>query len=208
MRLALVTVLCILIVATAPAAPVSVDEQLPTVSRERLSISTVRRGDLVRRLEAYGLTRRSEAAVEAVLHVAPELVQDMMVGQPALLGVARGLHRGRVSKIQPLGADFQVAVSLERQPAGLPAGEPVAASIIAEELNDVLLVAGVARLLPGSTVSWFKLDRDADYATRVRVRIGKTASRQAEIFSGLSEGDRVITMGLDLPETVNRVRLR
>jgi hypothetical protein len=178
------------------------------VSRERLCISTVRRGDLVRRLEAYGSTRRNEASVEAVLSVSADLVQDMMVGQPAVVGLARRLHRGRVSKIEPLGTDYRVAVALDRPPAGLYGDEPVAASILAEELNDVLLVGGVNSLLPGSTVSWFKLDRDAEFATRVRVRIGRTGAQQAEIFSGLAEGDRVVTLGINLPESVTRVRLR
>jgi len=70
------------------------------------------------------------------------------------------------------------------------------------------MVRGIPSVAPGSTVSWFKLDTNADYATRVTVRIGKTGVRQAEIFSGLAEGDRVITMGINLPESVSRVRLR
>lgn len=208
MRLASVTLLSALTAIAVSAAPVSIDDQLPTVSRERLCISTVRRGDLVRRLEAFGSTRRTDVTLEAVLHVPAELVQDMMVGQSALLGVARGLHRGRVAKIEPLGSEFQVAVALDSPPVGVSANEPVAASIVAEELSDVLVVGGVVSVPPGSTVSWFKLDRDAEFATRVKVRIGKTSLRHAEIFSGLAEGDRVITTGLDVPPSVHRVRLR
>jgi HlyD family secretion protein len=207
MRLAIVAVLSLL-TSVSSAAPVSIDEDLPAVSRETLSINTVRRGDLVRRLEAYGATRRTDASVEAVLNVPAELVQDMMVGQPALLGVARRLHRGRVSRIQPAGTDYLVSVAMDRAAGTLDSDEPVAASIQAEELNDVLMVRGIPSLAPGSTVSWFKLDSNADYATRVTVRIGKTGLRQAEIFSGLAEGDRVITMGINLPESVSRVRLR
>lgn len=207
MRLAIVSLLTSL-TGAGLAAPVSIDEVLPAVSRERLCINTVRRGDLVRRLEAYGAIRRTDASVEAVLNVPAELVQDMMVGQPALLGVARRLHRGRVSRIQPSGSDYLVSVAMDRAARILDTDEPVAASIQAEELSDVLMVRGIPSLAPGSTVSWFKLDRDSDYATRVTVRIGKTGAREAEIFSGLAEGDRVITTGIDLPESVSRVRLR
>jgi HlyD family secretion protein len=208
MRLAIVALLSAL-TFVGSAAPVSIDEDLPAVSRETLSINTVRRGDLVRRLEAYGATRRTDASVEAVLNVPAELVQDMMIGQSALLGVARRLHRGRVSRIQPSGTDYLVSVAMDRTAGALDSNEPVAASIQAEELNDILMVRGIpATLTPGATVSWFKLDSNADYATRVTVRIGKTGVRQAEIFSGLAEGDRVVTMGINVPENVSRVRLR
>jgi hypothetical protein len=208
MRLAMATLLSAL-VSMSTAAPVSIDDALPIVSRERLCINTVQRGDLVRRLQAFGSTRRTDASVEAVLNVGAGLVQEMMVGQFALVGVARGLHEGRVSRIQPVtGNDYLVAVSLESVPAGLGADEPVAAAIQTDQLNDVLLVRGVSRLLPGSTVSLFKLEAGSDYATRVEVHIGKTWARQAEIFGGLAEGDRVITVGIDLPENISRIILR
>ena len=40
-----------------------------------------------------------------------------------------------------------------------------------------------------------------------RIRV-KTARQHGLIFNGLDEGDRLITMGTELPASVNRVRLR
>jgi hypothetical protein len=193
-------------------APVSMDEQLPALSRERLKISTVRRGDLVRRVEAHGAIRNTDGkAIEAVFQVPAQSVADLMVGQPALVAIARQLHPGWVSRISPgEGRDeHAVTVAMEQGPAGMNADEPVVALIETGQLHDVLTVSGVAgNPRSGETVSLFRLEPDSAYATRVKVRVGETAARQIEIWNGLEEGDRVIISRLELPDSVSRVRLR
>ena len=186
------------------------DEQLPVVSRNHVTIQTVRRGDLVRRAKTYGATRRTDSAVEAVFTVRAELVQDMMVGQPAVVGIGNRLHQGWVDRIQPpAGSEFSVTVALRDAPVGLGGEEPVVASIQTDRINNVLVIGGIGGpILAGRVVSLFRIEIGSAYATRVAVRFGKTSAKQAEIWSGLQEGDRVIAAGIELPESVQRVRLR
>ncbi len=186
------------------SARASFPDDAPIVSRERLWIDTVRRGNLTRRVAAYGSVKRAEAIVE----VNAAAVQGIMVGQPALVDVHSELLHGKVAGISagPGGA-YTVTVALLDSPAGLADDSPAAVSIQTEQLKDVLLIAGDRRLAPGRTLSLFKLEPDSDYATRVVVRIGKATNRLAEIGSGLVEGDRVITTLVDVPESTGRIRL-
>lgn len=186
------------------SARASLPDDAPIVSRERLWIDTVRRGNLTRRVAAYGSVKRAEAIVE----VTAAAVQGIMVGQPALVDVHSELLHGKVAGISagPGGA-YTVTVALLDSPPGLADDSPAAVSIQTEQLKDVLLIAGDRRLAPGRTLSLFKLEPDSDYATRVVVRIGKATNRLAEIWSGLVEGDRVITTLVDVPESTGRIRL-
>ena len=182
----------------------SLPDDVPIISRERVWVDTVRRGALTRRVDAYGSVRQAEAIVE----VSAAAVQDMMVGQPALVGAQAELLRGKVARVSAgPGSAFTVVVALRDSPVGFADDEPAAVSIQTEQLKDVLLIAGDRRLGPYRTVSLFKLEPGSNYATRVAVGIGKATSRLAEIRSGLVEGDRVITTLVDVPESTGRIRL-
>lgn len=148
--------------------------------------------------------RRTEAIVE----VSASAVQEMMVGQPALVDIHSELLQGKVAGVSAgPGSAYTVIVALRDSPAGLAGDAPAAVSIQTEQLKDVLPIAGDRRLAPGRTLSLFKLEPGSDYATRVAVRIGKATNRLAEIRCGLVEGDRVITTPVDVPESAGRIRL-
>ena len=182
----------------------SLPDDVPIISRERLWVDTVRRGELTRRVDAYGLVRQTEAIVE----LSAAAVQDLMVGQPALVGTHSELLRGKVVRVSAgPGSAYTIVVALRDAPVGFHDDEPAAVSIQTEQLNDVLLIGGDRQLGPYRTVSLFKLEPGSTYATRVAVRIGKATRRLAEIRGGLTEGDRVITTLVDVPENTGRIRL-
>ena len=210
MRFASVTVLAALSSLDSVIASLPENANIPIVPREGVHIETVRRGDFVRRLEAFGAVRLTALSIEAVLEVNAAGVQDLMVGQAALVDVRQGPLQGTVSRIVPTGArgEYLVAVALLNPPPGLQRDQPAAVSIRTEDVNDILWVGRSGRMSSGRTVSWFRLEPGSEYASRVPVRIGKTSARQAEIWSGLEEGDRVITTSVDVPESTSRNLLR
>ena len=87
-------------------------------------------------------------------------------------------------------ADLVFAVEA---PTGLSPGQTVDLAIALGEPSPALLIPGGAYLNESGGAWVYVVDRDGNAAQRRAVQLGRRNNGQAEVLSGLSEGERVIT---------------
>ncbi len=176
----------------------------PVVDRNSMLIDTVRRGDLIRKVDGYGSVEKAEAVIE----ISDAKAQDVRVNQPVLIDTREGLLHGLVGPIGEVREHKRrIAIRVEAG-ARLLDGERVAVSIQTEELKSVLLIARTGLLKAESTATLYKVETGGEYASRVEARTGRMNDRQIEIRSGLAEGDKVIVTKVNVPDGTARIRLK
>ena len=60
---------------------------------------------------------------------------------------------------------------------------------------------------PNSLIGLFKLEPDGVHASRVQVKLGRTAVTTVEIIEGLKPGDQVILSDMSAQDAFDRVQL-
>jgi HlyD family secretion protein len=75
-------------------------------------------------------------------------------------------------------------------------------------LRDVVYVGRPVFADPNSEVMVFKIDSERAYATRVRVRFGRSSVSTIEVLGGLQVGDVIILSDKSSYEQYDRVSLK
>src|SRR5262249_45931382 len=133
--------------------------------------------------------------LKAVVQVPEIQARDLALGLTAVIDTRNGLVNGRVSRVDPSVQNGTVAVDLsisDSLPRGARPDLSVEATILIDNLKNVLYVGVPAEGSSESTVQMFRLDRDEHLAVRVPVHLGRGSANTVEVLEGLQEGDRVI----------------
>jgi HlyD family secretion protein len=137
--------------------------------------------------------------------------KDILVGQRASIDTRGAVIKGRVARIDPSVQNGTVLVDVSLE-GGLPPGArpdlTIEGTIEIERLSDVLFVGRPAFGNEQSTVQMFKLDADAEFASRIPVRLGRSSTNTVEISEGLAVGDRVILSDMSQWAESERIRIK
>jgi HlyD family secretion protein len=148
--------------------------------------------------------------LKAELKIPESQAKDVQVGQAAQVDTHNGLIQGRVIRIDPSvqNGTRTVDVALDGDlPAGAVPDLSVNGTIDLERMANVLFVSRPAFGEEKSTVAIFKLERDGNTASRVRVNVGRTSVNTIEILGGLQAGDQVILSDMSRWDQYERIRL-
>ena len=148
--------------------------------------------------------------LKAVLRVPETQARDVVPGQGVAVDTRNGIAKGRVVRVDPtvqMGA-VTVDVALEGAlPRGARADLSVDGTIEIDRLPDVLHV-GRPATAQGESIELFRLEPDGKHATRVSVKLGRTAVNAVQVLQGLRAGDRVIISDMTQFDNVARIKLQ
>lgn len=148
--------------------------------------------------------------LKAELKIAETQAKDIALGQPAVIDTRNGTVNGKVSRIDPavLNGTVTVDVRLEGElPQGARPDLSVDGTILLEHLENVLNVGRPVIGQPQSTVTLFRLEPDGKHASRVQVKLGRSAVNTIEVIEGLRVGDQVILSDMSNWDNYDRIRL-
>jgi hypothetical protein len=184
---------------------------------------TVRRGPMVRQLGATGTLVLEDirgiadpTRLRAALRIPETRITDIEVGQPASIDTRNGLVPGKVSHIDPAGANGMVTAYVTligELPRGARLDMTVDGVVELERLDDVVYAGRPAFSRENSTISIFKVTPGCDLtqtsceAVRQRVRLGRSSVNTIEILEGLKPGDQVVLSDMSAYDALDRVRL-
>lgn len=197
-------------------------DALVSLRRERVDRLKVRSGMIgvlqimeveVGQLVAPGdeLARVSDPArLKAEIKVPETLVNDVAVGQHAVIDTRNGVIDGEVSRIDPAAVEGTVLVDV-RLSGELPRGArpdlSVDGIIELERLADVLYVGRPIHAREDGLIELFRLESNGVHASRVPVRVGRTSVNLIEVRSGLDVGDEVILSDMSAWGEYQRIRI-
>jgi HlyD family secretion protein len=147
--------------------------------------------------------------LKAELKVSETQAKDILLGQRVTIDTRMGIVQGRVIRIDPSvqNGTRTVDSSLEGElPKGAVPDMSVDGTIELERLDDILYVNRPVHGSENATVGLFKVDPDRAGATRVQVKLGRSAVNTIEIVDGLREGDIVILSDTSQWDNADRIR--
>jgi HlyD family secretion protein len=147
--------------------------------------------------------------LKAELKVAETQTKDIQLGQRVTIDTRIGIVSVRVIRIDPSvqNGTRTVDSSLEGElPKGAVPDMSVDGTIELERLDDILYVNRPVHGSENATVGLFKVDPDRAGATRVQVKLGRSAVNTIEIVDGLREGDVVILSDTSQFDNVDRIK--
>jgi biotin carboxyl carrier protein len=135
----------------------------------------------------------------ALIRVPQSQVQQVSVGQSAIINTRRDEISGTVMRIDPIVQDNMVEVEISL-PNKLPASARpqlnVDASIIAETLQKVYYIKRPANVKPYSEITLYRLESDSSSAHLRTLKLGQQAGRYIEVISGAKPNDAFIISDL------------
>lgn len=121
-----------------------------------------------------------------------EVLLDALPNQPV---------PGRVSRVDEVGLDlggvvtYRVRVTLEQAAAAIRVGMSATATIVVDEVSDVLRIPNRFITLDRRTQRAFVTVQDADGTVeQIEVRLGKRNETYSEILAGVNEGDELVLL--------------
>jgi HlyD family secretion protein len=148
--------------------------------------------------------------LKAELKINETEARDILTGQPASIDTRNGLIKGVVSRIDPAAVNGSVTIDVKLigdLPNGARPDLSVEGKIELERLNDVVYMSRPANGQSNGTISIFKISPDGQYASRVRIRVGRASVNTIEVVSGLVPGDQVILSDMASQDGHDRIRL-
>lgn len=140
----------------------------------------------------------------ALIRVPQNQVQQVAVGQRAVINTRQDEIPGVVFRIDPIVEDNTVEVEIAL-PANLPASARpqlnVDATITADTLKEVFYIKRPANVRPFSEIALYRLNNEASKAKLCTLELGRAAGRYIEIVSGADMNDVFIIS--DLPNLKN-----
>jgi macrolide-specific efflux system membrane fusion protein len=140
-------------------------------------------------------------ALQVVAQISESDVVSLKVGQPTTvtIGATKAGVDGTVASVSPIASSsgsssvvtYQIVVSLPTPPAGALAGMSASVAVTTAQASNVLAVPAAA--LVGSAGSYSVRVLSGGQAVVVPVGVGLITSAMAEITSGLTAGQTVIT---------------
>jgi len=148
--------------------------------------------------------------LKAVLRVPETQARDVVPGQGVAVDTRNGIAKGRVVRVDPTVQNGTVTVEVALDgplPRGARADLSVDGTIEIDRLPDVLHV-GRPATAQGESIELFRLEPDGKHATRVSVKLGRTAVNAVQVLQGLRAGDRVIISDMTQFDNVARIKLQ
>ena len=148
--------------------------------------------------------------LKAELKIAETQAKDILLGQKAEIDTRNGIVPGHVSRIDASIVNGTRTVDV-RLDGPLPAGAVPDLSV--DGIVEIMRVADIVYVgrpvfgLENSQVSLFKLDEDGKGATRITVKLGRSAVSTIEVLDGLKVGDQVILSDMSAQDQNPRIRL-
>lgn len=140
----------------------------------------------------------------ALIRVPQSQMQQVAVGQTAIIDTRQDKISGTVTRIDPIVQNNAVEVEISL-PENLPASArpqlTVDAVITSDTLKQVLYIKRPANIKPHSEISLYRLDANGSTAKLSVLKLGRLAGRYIEIISGAEAGDVFIIS--DLPDLKN-----
>ncbi|ODB35455.1 RND transporter [Pseudoalteromonas sp. BMB] len=148
----------------------------------------------------------------ALIRVPQGQVQQVRVGQKAMINTRRDIISGTVTRIDPIVEDNTVEVEValpEELPESARPQLNVDASIIADTLKQVSYIKRPGNVRPHSEVSLYHLATDNTSATLKTLELGRQAGRYIEIISGAKPNDVFIISDLsNLKNTTSELLIK
>ncbi len=148
--------------------------------------------------------------LKAELKVAETQATNIAIGQHVSIDTRNGIIQGKVIRIDPHvdNGTRTIDASLEGElPKGAVADMSVDGTIELARLENVLYIGRPVHGQENSTVGLFKIDPDGAGASRVQVKLGRSAVTTIVVLEGLNEGDRVILADTSQFDNNDRIRL-
>jgi HlyD family secretion protein len=175
--------------------------QEPVVARSNIWVDTVRRGDMPVVVRGRGVLGANKTAE---LKMPEDLIKQVQPGQTAAVDTGQGVIDGKVARVGPA----EVVVELEGAlPVSARPGLAVDGTIHMTALKDVAHVGRPVFCRLNGEATIFKLEKDGQHATRVKVEYGKGSVNRVEVRNGLVAGDQVILSDMSAYDGKDRVRL-
>jgi hypothetical protein len=205
----------LMLVALLSVAP----QSEPVVSKDSISIHTVRKGDMRLRLVLAGEITSIEpphavvngpAAGAGLLKLGQSI--DFEVQGRRINGGRLPVVSGKLTRMSAGSSDDSVRAEIDLA-GSLPEGTVIGTRIGAlvdtgEDLRDIVFFDRPADSKPNTTSFIFLMEPGDDYAKRITVRYGRQSGAQIEIISGLVPGDRVIVTDMSAWAGYDRVKLK
>jgi multidrug resistance efflux pump len=149
--------------------------------------------------------------LKAEIRITQTQVQEISVGQRALIDTRSDTIEGRVTRIDPAvrGGTVTIDVTLVGPlPPSARADLSVDGNVIIQELKDVVHMGRPNFGQANQRVSVFKLTDGGNFAERTTVELGASSVNDIQVLSGLQPGDVVILSDMSQWDRFDRVRLR
>jgi HlyD family secretion protein len=133
--------------------------------------------------------------LQAEIRIPATQAREIQLGQVAHVDTRNGVVAGRVARIDPHVRQGTVLVDIEMDGELPPGARPdlsVDGRVDIEVLDDVLYVDRPASGAAWNTIELFRVEPGDEYATRVRVKLGRASVSAIEVIEGLEAGDRVV----------------
>lgn len=171
-------------------------------------------GAATEREASAAIVLAADGALDIAIEVAPEVVVDLKVGQPALVGlrgidIEAGIADGgtRAAPARVLTIARAVSLRTRAVPITLRVDEPppylldgllVQAFIETRRIESAIAAPQRALIPRGERTFAFVLDPASSQVARREVEVGALGLNDAEIISGLAAGDQVVVTGQHL----------
>ncbi len=149
--------------------------------------------------------------LKAEIRITQTQVQEIAVGQRALIDTRSDTIEGRVTRIDPAVRQGTVSIDVSLQgplPPSARADLSVDGLVIVEQLDDVVYMQRPNFGQANGRISVFRLTPDGNYADRVPVQLGAASVNEMEVTQGLVPGDVVILGDMSQWDGFDRVRIR
>ena len=154
----------------------------------------------------------SDTDLIALIRVPQSQVQQVAVGQAAVIDTRQHEIEGTVSRIDPIVQDNTVEVEIalpDELPTSARPQLNVDAIIIADTLKQVSYIKRPANVKPHSEISLYRLDANATTAQLQVLKLGRQAGRHIEIVSGAEASDAFIISELpNLKSSTSRLVIK
>lgn len=148
----------------------------------------------------------------ALIRVPQSQVQQVSVGQTAVIDTRQDKITGRVMRIEPIVQDNTVEVEISLPDVLPSSARPqlnVDAIIIADTLKKIFYIKRPANVKAFSEVSLYRLDSNASTAQLRTLKLGRQAGRYIEIISGAKADDVFIISDLpNLKSTASQLTIK
>ncbi len=146
----------------------------------------------------------------AELQVPELLIGEVNIGQSVIIDTRNYKVAGIVSRVDPAVVNGSVQVDVDFVD-GLPSDARPDLAIDGEikitEIANTLYVNRPIFAQSQSSTSLYKLDLDGDFASRVKVKLGKGSVNQIQVISGLALGDKIIISDASRWESYQKIRI-
>jgi multidrug efflux pump subunit AcrA (membrane-fusion protein) len=147
----------------------------------------------------------------AELKVPARDATQVQIGQSVIVDTRNGTVNGIVTRVDPGVTDGTVVVDVDLKgtlPDGARPQLAVEGALYISKLPNTLYVGKPSYVKNDASITVYKLDPSAHYATRVPIKAGKVSLNYMQVLQGLNAGDRIITSEIGGFQDQERILLK